>query len=44
LWGYLNGWLLPSGVTPGFEAKPNVHSMCAQELSFHTYHTKMDTK
>jgi hypothetical protein len=25
-------------VTPGFKAKPNAHSMCAQESSFHTYH------
>jgi hypothetical protein len=25
-------------VTPSFKAKPNAHSMCAQESSFHTYH------
>jgi hypothetical protein len=24
-------------VTPGFKAKPNAHSMCAQETSLHTY-------
>jgi hypothetical protein len=27
-------------VTPDFEAKLNAHSMCAQESSFHTYHTE----
>jgi hypothetical protein len=27
-------------ITPGFKAKPNAHSMCAQESSLHTYHTK----
>jgi transposase InsO family protein len=27
-------------VTPGFKAKPNTHSMCAQESSFHTYLTE----
>jgi hypothetical protein len=27
-------------VTPGFKAKPNAHSICAQESSFHTYHTE----
>jgi hypothetical protein len=25
---------------PGFKAKPNAHSMCAQESSLHTYHTQ----
>jgi heme/copper-type cytochrome/quinol oxidase subunit 3 len=25
-------------VTPGFKAKQNFHSMCAQESSLHTYH------
>jgi hypothetical protein len=29
-----------SGVTPGFKAKPNAHSMCVHELSLHTYHTE----
>jgi hypothetical protein len=28
------------GVTPSFKAKPNTHSMCAQESSLHTYHTE----
>jgi hypothetical protein len=27
-------------ITPGFKAKPNAHSMCAQELSLHTYCTE----
>jgi hypothetical protein len=27
-------------VTPDFKAKLNAHSMCAQESSYHTYHTK----
>jgi hypothetical protein len=27
-------------VTPGFNAKLNAHSMCAQESSFHTYRTE----
>jgi hypothetical protein len=27
-------------VTPGLKAKPNAHSICAQESSLHTYHTK----
>jgi hypothetical protein len=27
-------------VTPDFKAKLNAHSMCAQELSFHTYRTE----
>jgi hypothetical protein len=27
-------------VIPGFMAKPNAHSMCAQELSLHIYHTE----
>jgi hypothetical protein len=27
-------------VTPSFEANLNSHSMCAQESSFHTYHTE----
>jgi hypothetical protein len=27
-------------VTPGFKAKLNAHSMCAQESSLHTYHTE----
>jgi hypothetical protein len=26
-----------TGVTPGFKAKPNAHSMCAHESSLHTY-------
>jgi hypothetical protein len=26
--------------TPGFKAKLNAHSMCAQESSLHTYHTQ----
>jgi hypothetical protein len=25
-------------VAPGSKAKPNAHSLCAQELSLHTYH------
>jgi hypothetical protein len=25
-------------VTPNFKAKPNAHSMCAQESSLHIYH------
>jgi hypothetical protein len=25
---------------PVFKPKPNVHSMCAQESSLHTYHTE----
>jgi hypothetical protein len=29
-----------SGVTPGFKAKLNAHSMCAQESSLYTYRTK----
>jgi hypothetical protein len=32
------------GVTPGFNARPNAHSMCTQESSLHIYHTKMDIK
>jgi hypothetical protein len=35
----LNNGYLPC-VTPGFEAKPNAHSMCAQELSSHTYRSE----
>jgi hypothetical protein len=27
-----------SSVTPDFKAKPNAHSMCAQESSLHTYY------
>jgi hypothetical protein len=27
-------------VTPGFKAKPNAYSMCAQEESLHTYRTE----
>jgi hypothetical protein len=27
-------------ITPGFKAKPNAHSLCAQESSLHTYHTE----
>jgi hypothetical protein len=27
-----------SGTMPGFKAKPNARSICAQESSFHTYH------
>jgi hypothetical protein len=27
-------------VTPYFKAKPNAHSMCAQEWGLHTYHTE----
>jgi hypothetical protein len=27
-------------VTPGFKAKPNAHSMCAQKTSLHTYRTE----
>jgi hypothetical protein len=27
-------------VTPGVKAKPNAYSMCAQESSFHIYHTE----
>jgi hypothetical protein len=27
-------------VPPGFKAKLNAHSMCAQELSLHTYRTE----
>jgi hypothetical protein len=27
-------------VTPGFKAKLNAHSMCAQESSLHTYRTE----
>jgi hypothetical protein len=27
-------------VTPSFKAKPNAHSMCAQESSFHTCRTE----
>jgi hypothetical protein len=30
--------LQEANVTPGFKAKPNAHSMCAQESSLHTYH------
>jgi hypothetical protein len=30
----------PRAVTPGFKAKQNAHSMCAQESSLHTYHTE----
>jgi hypothetical protein len=26
-----------SGVTPGFKAKSNAHSICAHESGFHTY-------
>jgi hypothetical protein len=26
--------------TPGFKAKPNAHSMCAQKSSLHTYRTE----
>jgi CRISPR/Cas system-associated protein endoribonuclease Cas2 len=29
--------LLCHTVTPDFKAKPNAHSMCAQESRFHTY-------
>jgi hypothetical protein len=29
-----------NGVTPGFKAKPNTHSMCAQESSLHTYRSE----
>jgi hypothetical protein len=28
------------GVTPGFKAKSNAHSMCVQESSLHSYDTK----
>jgi hypothetical protein len=31
-----------SDVTPSFKVKPNAHSMCAQESSLHTYHTKIE--
>jgi hypothetical protein len=31
---------LAGDVTPGFKAKPNAHSMCVQESSFHTYRTE----
>jgi hypothetical protein len=27
-------------ITPGFKAKLNAHSICAQESSFHTYRTE----
>jgi hypothetical protein len=33
-------WRRKESVTPDFKAKPNAHSMCAQESSFHTYHTE----
>jgi hypothetical protein len=33
-------WLWYHSVTPGYKAKPNAHSMCAQELSLHTYCTE----
>jgi hypothetical protein len=29
-----------NGVTPSLKAKPNAHSMCAQESSLHRYHTE----
>jgi hypothetical protein len=35
-----SSWLWYHSVTPGFKAKPNAHSMCAQESSFHTYTTE----
>jgi hypothetical protein len=31
-------------VTPSFKAKPNAHSMCAQESSLHIYHTEYGYK
>jgi hypothetical protein len=36
---YLRGYMVDSShsVTPDFKAKSNVHSMCAQKSSFHTY-------
>jgi hypothetical protein len=36
--------LSPVDVTPDFKAKPNAHSICAQESSFHAYRTEMDTE
>jgi hypothetical protein len=33
-------WLWYHSVTPGFKAKPNAHSMYAQGLSLHAYHTE----
>jgi hypothetical protein len=32
--------LVPAPVIPGFNAKPNTQRMCAQEPSFHRYHTE----
>jgi hypothetical protein len=31
-------------VTPDLMAKSNAHSMCAQELSLHAYHTENEYK
>jgi hypothetical protein len=36
----LEGRVTRHGATPGFNAKPNAHRMCAQQLSFHTYCTE----
>jgi hypothetical protein len=35
---FLGRLLSPLTVTPGFKDKSNAYSMCAQELSLHTYH------